>query len=90
MLGAANNDLFLAWKRDSAVLTAGPLRINRNNRIRVVPESGGGSSRENTISYNLEIRDVRLSDGGNYICQIGTTVPKEIGHSLEVLGKCVN
>lgn len=38
-------------------------------------------------SYNLEIQSVRPSDAGEYACQIGTLVPKEIVHSLEVLGR---
>lgn len=38
-------------------------------------------------SYNLEIQNVRISDAGEYACQIGSIVPKEIVHSLEILGK---
>lgn len=38
-------------------------------------------------SYNLEIQNVRVSDAGEYACQIGSIIPKEIVHSLEVLGK---
>lgn len=43
------------------------------------------SARSN--SYNLEIQNVRITDAGEYACQIGSIVPKEIVHSLEVLGK---
>jgi hypothetical protein len=35
--------------------------------------------------YNLEIRDVRKADAGEYACQMGTQIPKEIIHTLEVL-----
>lgn len=45
------------------------------------------SARSHSNSYNLEIQNVRMSDAGDYACQIGSIVPKEIVHSLEVLGK---
>lgn len=35
--------------------------------------------------YNLELRDLKASDAGEYTCQIGSIVPKEIVHRLEVL-----
>lgn len=34
----------------------------------------------------MEIQSVHANDGGEYACQLGTLVPKEIVHSLEVLG----
>lgn len=37
-------------------------------------------------SYNLEIQNVRANDAGLYVCQIGAIIPREIVHSLEVLG----
>jgi len=45
-----------------------------------VPELSGGG-------YSLELRNVRPQDAGDYICQLGTIEPKEIVHTLEVLGK---
>lgn len=44
-----------------------------------MPSSGYASG------YNLEIKDVRLSDAGEYICQMGAIEPKEVIHTLEVL-----
>lgn len=76
----------LAWKRNIAVLTAGHVKVTVNPRIRLMPvlddlnvQSGGSTG------YNLEIRDVRVTDAGDYACQIGTMEPKEIVHTLEVL-----
>lgn len=72
-----------------------------NPRIRLIPvhelpeltsvngggSSGvGGSSRTSTTTgYNLELRDVRVTDAGDYACQIGTLEAREIIHKLEVL-----
>lgn len=64
----------LAWKRGNAILTAGPTRVSPDERIRLVE------------GYNLEIRDVQTTDAGDYICHLATLHPKEITHTLEVLG----
>lgn len=86
----------LAWKRNIAVLTAGNVKVTMNPRIRLMPHQllPGGSSGDGDrpsaaakgSSYNLEIQNVRGSDAGEYACQVGTLVPKEIVHRLEVLG----
>lgn len=65
----------LAWKRGNAILTAGPTKVSPDDRIRLVE------------GYNLEIRDVQTTDAGDYICHIATLKPKEITHTLEVLGE---
>lgn len=36
---------------------------------------------------NLEIRDIQTNDAGNYVCQIATLKPREISHTVEILGK---
>lgn len=78
----------LAWKRDIAVLTAGNVKVTMNPRIRLMPAQTPTEINEpRSSSYNLEIQNVRITDVGEYACQIGTMVPKEIVHSLEVLGK---
>jgi neuronal growth regulator 1 len=76
----------LCWKHDIAVLTAGPVQVTMNPRIRLTKASEPTDSKGQANSgYNLEIQDVRTSDAGNYACQIGTLPPKEIVHTLEVL-----
>lgn len=52
------------------------------------PQGIDATSRSHSNSYSLEIQNVRVTDAGEYACQIGSIVPKEIVHSLEVLGKC--
>lgn len=69
-------------------MTAGTVKVTSNPRIRLMPaQSMGETGGMHGNSYNLEIQNVRNSDAGEYACQIGTIVPKEIVHSLEVLGK---
>lgn len=81
----------LAWKHEIAVLTAGPVKVTSNPRIRLMPPQGiidtTDTHSTQSNSYNLEIQNVRMADAGDYACQIGSIVPKEIVHSLEVLGK---
>lgn len=35
----------------------------------------------------MEIRDAVPQDAGDYICQIATLEPREITHTVEILGK---
>ncbi|XP_058122131.1 lachesin-like, partial [Anopheles coustani] len=76
----------LAWKRDIAVLTAANVKVTVNPRLRLMPVQAH-SDQHGSLStgYNLEIRDVRITDAGDYICQIGSMEPKEIVHTLEIL-----
>lgn len=74
----------LAWKHGIAVLTAGDVKVTSNQRIRLMPPQGVVDTKAN--SYNLEIQNVRTTDAGDYACQMGSIIPKEIVHSLEVLG----
>lgn len=76
----------LAWKKDIAILTAGPVKVNMNPRYRLMPSTATpGTSASSSHGYNLEIKDVRTSDAGDYVCQLGTIVPREIVHTLEVM-----
>ncbi|XP_063695749.1 lachesin-like [Culicoides brevitarsis] len=75
-----SSDIVLAWIRNRAVMVAGPTKVTTNTRVRLMPSTGY------TSGYNLEIKDVRLTDAGEYICQMGgEEVPKEVIHTLEVL-----
>ena len=42
-----------------------------------------------TNNYGLEIHDAVPQDAGDYICQIATLEPREITHTVEILGKFV-
>ncbi|GAB0098606.1 Immunoglobulin [Sergentomyia squamirostris] len=73
----------LVWKKDEAVLTAGPMKLTMNPRISLVKNKGGTNSKEN--SYNLEIQDIKIIDTGKYICQLSSIKPREVIHSVQVL-----
>lgn len=79
----------LSWRQGTTVLTAGNIKVNQNSRIRLIPvhelSDIAASSLKPSSGYNLELRDLRVSDAGDYACQIGTIVPQEIVHKLEVL-----
>lgn len=84
------SEIVLAWKRGNAVLTAGNVKVTMNPRIRLIPvhelpEIASSSAMKSSSGYNLELRDVRVTDAGDYACQIGTLEPLEIIHKLEVL-----
>lgn len=64
----------LAWKRGIAVLSAGNVKVSPDPRISLVD------------GYSLEIKDAQPQDAGDYICQIGTLEPREITHTVEILG----
>lgn len=64
----------LAWKKGIAVLSAGSVKVSPDPRVQLIN------------GFNLEIRDVAAQDAGDYVCQIGTLQPREITHTLEVLG----
>lgn len=82
----------LAWKRGIAVLTAGPVKVTPDPRVSLLPASVATSSIPGIPglaggSYSLELKNVRPQDAGDYVCQLGTLEPREITHTLEILGE---
>ena len=68
----------VAWKKGIAVLSAGNVKVSPDPRISLVN------------GHSLEIKEVTTQDAGDYVCQIGTLEPREITHTVEVLGKSLN
>lgn len=67
----------LLWRRGSSVLTAGHLKITRDERFKIVDD------------YNLQISNVKTQDAGDYICQIGDQETRDQVHTVEILGKII-
>lgn len=65
----------LLWRRGSSVLTAGHLKITRDDRFKIVDD------------YNLQISNVKTQDAGDYICQIGDQETRDQVHTVEILGE---
>ncbi|XP_063824550.1 lachesin-like [Ostrinia nubilalis] len=68
----------VAWLRvdTQTILTIGPHVITKNHRVSV--------TRGDPQAWALTLRDVRLSDGGHYMCQINTEPMITQTHHLQV------
>lgn len=64
----------LLWRKGSSVLTAGHLKITRDQRFKIVGD------------YNLQIASVKTQDAGDYICQLGDQENRDQVHTVEILG----
>lgn len=64
----------LLWRKGSSVLTAGHLKISRDQRFKIVGD------------YNLQINGVKTQDAGDYICQLGDQENRDQVHTVEILG----
>lgn len=65
----------VAWKRGIAILSAGAVKVTPDPRVRLVN------------GYSLQIKDAVPQDAGDYVCQIATLEPREITHTVEILGE---
>lgn len=70
-----SDNFVVAWKRGIAIISAGTVKVTPDERIRLVD------------GYSLEIREAVPQDAGDYVCQIATMEPREITHTVEILGK---
>ncbi|KAJ3624150.1 hypothetical protein MTP99_017796 [Tenebrio molitor] len=64
--------LVIVWKRGVTLLTAGQQKITADPRITL-------------LGYNLQVRDIRYTDQGDYTCQIGDGSHGDLIHTVEIL-----
>lgn len=69
------DNFIVAWKRGIAIISAGTVKVTPDPRIRLAN------------GYSLEISNAVPQDAGDYICQIATLEPREITHTVEILGE---
>lgn len=70
------------------------MKVTPDPRVRLLPSPTGPSTLTaipglSGGGYSLELKDVRPQDAGDYVCQIGTMEPREITHTLEILGTII-
>lgn len=65
----------MAWKRGIAILSAGSVKVTPDPRVHLVN------------GYSLQIKNAVSQDAGDYVCQIATLEPREITHTVEILGE---
>lgn len=65
----------MAWKRGIAILSAGSVKVTPDPRVHLVN------------GYSLQIKSAVPQDAGDYVCQIATLEPREITHTVEILGE---
>ncbi|XP_019869703.1 lachesin [Aethina tumida] len=63
----------IVWKRGTTLLSAGQQKISMDPRISL---TGG---------FNLQLKDIRHSDQGDYTCQIGDGSQGDLIHTIEIL-----
>lgn len=64
----------IAWKRGIAILSAGSIKVTPDPRFHLVD------------GYSIQITNASTRDAGDYSCQIVTLDPREITHTVEILG----
>ncbi|XP_045774641.1 Ig-like and fibronectin type-III domain-containing protein 2 isoform X1 [Maniola jurtina] len=92
VLGARNKPVLWKRARDLKVLTAGGVRVTRDERVQVLhddsdePLQGPGIKKGGDV-WALVIKSVKPSDGGLYMCELNTEPPVRSFHKLTVISR---
>lgn len=92
VLGARGKPVLWKRARDLQVLTAGGVRVTRDERIQVLhddseePLQGPGISKGGDV-WALVIKNVKPSDAGLYMCELNTEPPVRSFHKLSVISQ---
>ncbi|XP_063625703.1 Ig-like and fibronectin type-III domain-containing protein 1 isoform X1 [Cydia splendana] len=92
VLGAKGKPVL--WRRasDRQLLTAGGVRVTRDDRVRVLhddseePLQGPGIAKGGDV-WALVIKSVKASDAGLYMCELNTEPPVRSFHRLTVISR---
>ncbi|CAK1550359.1 unnamed protein product [Leptosia nina] len=92
VLGARGKPVLWRRARDSALLTAGAVRVTRDDRIKVLhddtdePIQGPGIRKGGDV-WALVITSVKSTDAGLYTCELNTQPPVRSFHRLSVISR---
>lgn len=92
VLGAGGRPVLWKRARDLKVLTAGGVRVTRDERVQVLhddsdePIRGPGITKGGDV-WALVIRSVKPSDAGLYMCELNTEPPVRSFHKLTVISR---
>ncbi|XP_061379093.1 Ig-like and fibronectin type-III domain-containing protein 2 isoform X2 [Danaus plexippus] len=92
VLGAKERPVIWKRARDHQVLTAGNLRVTRDDRVQVLhddseePLQGPGITKGGDV-WALVIKTVKASDAGMYVCELNTEPPVRSFHKLTVISR---
>ncbi|KAG6463259.1 hypothetical protein O3G_MSEX013776 [Manduca sexta] len=92
VLGARGRPVFWKRARDLQLLTAGGVRVTRDDRVQVLhddtdePLQGPGIRKGGDV-WALVIKSVRASDAGLYMCELNTEPPVRSFHRLTVISR---
>ncbi|XP_035443695.1 Ig-like and fibronectin type-III domain-containing protein 1 isoform X1 [Spodoptera frugiperda] len=92
VLGAKGRPVLWRRAKDLRVLTAGGVRVTRDDRVEVLhddtdePLPGPGIAKGGDV-WALVIKSVKASDAGLYMCELNTEPPVRSFHKLTVISR---
>ncbi|XP_068617615.1 Ig-like and fibronectin type-III domain-containing protein 2 [Battus philenor] len=92
VLGARGKPVLWKRARDLQLLTAGGVRVTRDERVRVLHDDSdepikGPGIRKGGDVWALVIKSVKPSDAGLYMCELNTEPPVRSFHRLTVISR---
>ncbi|XP_050664730.1 Ig-like and fibronectin type-III domain-containing protein 2 isoform X2 [Leptidea sinapis] len=92
VLGARGKPVLWRRARDSQLLTAGAVRVTRDERVKILhddsdePLQGPGITKGGDV-WALVIKSAKPTDSGLYVCELNTEPPVRSFHRLAVISR---